>query len=188
MALPFSDAFEGGATDPLSVAWTTTFGTFAQNGTGRVETSGGMALVTGETFSVDHVVQANLYYTGTGPQPCIIARGDPTGGGRGYFLGMYGGDLVFYSFNTGGSAGSLLGSWTGSGVSGGLAKLKFVGSVWTVYMDGVQLGTDTSGTYSDGVPGIIGYNATAWDNFYADNAAGGGGSTSAPMLMTLGVG
>lgn len=194
-ALPFMDDFTGSVGAP-SAAWTSVgSGSFILSGSGRLDLSSNIALylITGETFSADHKMQSEVYFLAADRQPGVVVRGDSTGGGRGYFLAPFGGELRLWEFHSGGTAGNMLWSTSG-GVTGDVLKLEAEGSSPTVlraYNNGTLLHTENDSTYNytTGIPGLICYDFSEFDNALADDIGGGGGPTgSGGGLLLLRVG
>ncbi len=190
MALPVTNyPFTGSNGDPLGANWTVAVGAFQifSNQANSLNAGENIARWTADAFGTDHYAQA-----------AIVSSGGAWGGGvgvrlsgtNGYVIRILNGapptDVDLNRVDTGTS--TLLTTITGlTIVDGDVFKLTAVGSLLTVYQNGVSRGSFTDATYGTGSAGIstFGANGALIDDFSADDI---GGAVAAPRTRFRRVG
>lgn len=187
MALPAIDNFNRAS---LGANWTLTLNTMAINAStefvGQVSVDT-IATWNADTFGDDQEaectirnISANTHYVG------VAVR---SSGGTGYAIGTDGGSGAthtgLFSFN--GAVFTTLKDIVSTWVAGDKIKLRFVGNVWTIFKNGIQVDTGTDSTkLTGGAPGIYAFNnAGRGDDWTGDNFPNTTGASGLLMGQVL---
>lgn len=180
MALPASDPLTGTAGTPLSGNWTVNRGSIEIYPTGALSTAGAgtdsIAFWSGDTFSVDHVVEANLI-CGSLTAASVAARVSGSGAtANAYMVQVYDNAATFELLKLVAGTYTTIHAFSETWTNGNGIRLSVSGTTLTTYMSVgggayavIGGGSFTDADLSTGAPGIRLYTTGAVSNFLANN-------------------